>query len=157
MQTPKIISLTQIMFHTVNTLLALVPFSARHLQYGILYLLITFAFVTPPRFSRSTTIPSASVSTDRKPWRIQMSWHLVRGWATTQYGKGSCHSEPSHIPHQSSELTVVKLAGGVNDSMRCNRSVQNARFYLPWWPAFPACVRKCSPLPCRVIWSQASL
>lgn len=50
MWTPKVISLIQIMFPAVITLLTLVPFSARHLQYEILYLLIAFVVLMTPGF-----------------------------------------------------------------------------------------------------------
>lgn len=96
-----------------DTLLGLVPFPARHLEYEIQYLLITFVVLTPPRFSLR---PSASVSTDRKPWRMQMNWPFVRGWDTTDYEKGLCHSEPSYIP-QNSEFTLwIWLGDSMNSS-----------------------------------------
>lgn len=155
MWTPKVISLIQIMFHAVNTLLALVPFTARHLQHEILYLLITFVVLTAPGFPLSTPMSSASVSADGKPWRIQMSWHL---WgAETEQNMRRVYVLQSH--HTPTELRADCCESGWGckwiPAMRCNWSVQSARFYLFYLPPmahFHCRVRKHSLLPAE--WSD---
>lgn len=156
MWTPKVISLIQIMFHAVNTLLALVPFSARHLHYEILYLLIAFVVLTDPGFPISTPMSSASVSAHRKPWRIQVKWPL---WgAEPQENMRRVYVLQSHHRAQS-WLMWIWLGMQMNSSHEMQwvcAECQVYLFYLPCGPP-PLQWKETFPPPCRVIWSQTSL
>lgn len=108
--------LIQIMFHSVNTLLALVPFPLA--VWNPVFAHYLCFFDSSKIFYKHTNVFSLSVVRENpREFRCIV---LLSGADTTEHGKGLCHSEPSHTP-QNSEFTAVDLPGGWKwiPAMRC--------------------------------------
>lgn len=124
MWTPKVISLIQMMFPAVITLLTLVPFSARHLQYEILYLLIAFVVLTTPGFPiihQCLQPQSVLVENPRELRLMDLLWG-----AETQQSMRRLYVLQSHHRTQSWLLWIWL-------GMQMNSSHENGLCRVPGW------------------------